>query len=64
MTNPRNKKCPAGVYVYKTGPGESKPELVATFFTQYRARKTVVDILARGATAQDCTWEIRTSIPA
>jgi hypothetical protein len=64
MKNPRNKKYLPGVYVYQTGPGESKPELVATFFTHYRARKTVVNILAREAKAKDCTWDIRTSIPA
>ena len=64
MKNPRNKKYLHKVYVYQTGSGESKPELVGTFFTHYRARKTVESILARQAKEKHCTWDIRTSILA
>ena len=64
MENLRQKTKLDRVYVYKTGPGEAKPELVKTFFTQYRARKVVLELLARQPKARDCRWDIRTSASA
>ena len=64
MENLRNKKKLAGVYVYKIAPDESKPGLVGTFFTHYRARRVVLELLARQPKARDWKWDIRASVPA
>jgi len=61
MINIKSKNSLPKVYVYKMRKGESKPERVATFFTSYRARQFVLQLLAREPKARDYQWVIRTS---